>query len=73
MNVRLETEGVPSVVSEEEMEIVTSSSGSEFKPMPKTSVTPCSVVIKPEIGTTTIPAVSSSRLMPEMSDGFRRL
>ena len=54
---------MPSVVSLELRPIVTSAVGCEFSTTVKVAVPPASVVVRPEVGVTVIPAVSSSVLV----------
>ena len=53
---------VPSVVSELDKSIVTVSVGSEFRTTENVSLPPSSVVLRPDVGLTVIPALSLSVL-----------
>ena len=73
MKVRLAGETVPSPVSLEESPIVTSAVGWLVEPTVNVAVPPASVVVRPEVGLTAIPAVSSSVLVTDTSAAFRPL
>ena len=62
---------VPSEVSSEERPMVTSAAGWLSSTTSKVSVPPASVVTRPEVGLTVMPAVSSSVLVTETSAGSR--
>ena len=73
MNVRLEVETVPSPVLPEEIPMVTLAVGLEVRTSVNVAVPPASVVVKPEVGDTVMPAVSSSVLVSETSDALKPL
>ena len=58
---------VPSLVSSDESEIVTSAVGSVSRTTSKSSVPPASVVVRPLVGTTVMPATSSSTVVAATS------
>ena len=58
---------VPSTVLLELRPIVTSAVGCEFSTTVKVAVPPASVVVRPEVGVTVMPAVSLSVLVTETS------
>ena len=58
---------VPSVGSFEIKPIVTSAVGCEFSTTVKVAVPPASVVVKPDVGVTVMPAVSLSVLVTDTS------
>ena len=60
---------VPSEVSELLRAIVTPLVGSEFSTIVNVACPPASVVVRPDTGSTVIPALSSSVLVTETSDG----
>src|SRR5436853_608407 len=73
MKVSDETETVPSAVLVEEIGTVTLAVGLESRTTVKVSVAPASVVVRPEVGATVMPAVSSSVLVRETSAAFMPL
>ena len=64
---------VPSVVSLDEMPIVTSAAGCVLSTTVNVAVPPASVVTRPAIGVTVIPAVSLSWFVTETSAAFSPL
>ena len=64
---------VPSEVSELLRAIVTPLVGSEFSTIVNVACPPASVVVKPEMGSTVIPALSSSVLDTDTLDASRPL
>ena len=73
VNVTLEAEIVPSAVLLLLSAIVTSAVGCEFKTIVKLLAPPASVVVKPEVGETVMPAVSLSVFEAETLEGFSPL
>src|SRR5260370_1432787 len=73
VNVRLAGDTVPSAVLLDDRPMVTFAVGCELRTTVNVAVPPASVVIKPEVGVTVIPAVSSSLLVAETSAAFRPL
>ena len=69
VKVKLETFKVPSEVSLLLRPMVTSAVGCELSTMEKESCPPASVVVKPLVGLTVIPALSSSTLITETLAG----
>ena len=73
VNVRLTGLTVPSLVSLELSPITTLAVGCDVSTTVKVGASPpISDVIRPDVGVTTIPAVSSSMLVTETSLAFRR-
>ena len=73
VNVTLAGLTVPSDVLLELSAIVTSAVGCEFSTIVKVAVPPPSVVVRPKVGLTVMPAVSLSMLITDTSSGFRPL
>jgi hypothetical protein len=73
VNVTLAGDTVPSLASLELRPIVTFAVGWVFSTMVNAAVPPDSVVIKPLVGLTVMPAVSLSVLVTNTSAGFRLL
>ena len=73
VKVTLAGETVPSLVSLELRPIVTSAVGWVFRTTVNVAVPPASVVVRPLVGLTVIPAVSLSMLLTGTSAGFRPL
>ena len=69
VKVSSDVETVPSVRSALVMAMVTSSVGWLLSTTSNVACPPASVVIRPEVGFTTMPAVSSSWLVAETSEG----
>ena len=67
MKVTLAALTVPSVVSFELKPIVTSAVGCEFSTIVNVAVPPASVVVRPDVGVTVMPAVSLSVLVTDTS------
>ena len=67
MKVTLAGLTVPSVVSFELTPIVTSAVGCEFSTTVNVAVPPASVVVRPDVGVTVMPAVSLSVLVTDTS------
>ena len=65
VNVRLDTLTVPSVVSLELRPIVTSAVGCDVNTTVNVAVPPASVVVRPKVGVTVMPAASLSVLVTE--------
>ena len=68
-----EAEAVPSKGFEDEIPIVTSAVGSDVSTIEKAAVPPASVVVKPLVGFTVMPATSLSIFDKETSEAFRLL
>jgi len=71
VNVTLVGETVPSLVSSDDRPIVTSAVGWVFRTIVNVAQSPASVVTKPAVGFTVIPAVSLSVLITDTSVAFR--
>src|SRR5438067_772882 len=69
VNVNEDTLTVPSAVLDEVTVTVTGAVGWLVKTTVKEAFPPASVVTRPEVGDTTMPAVSSSRLVTDTSGG----
>ena len=73
VNVTLAGLTVPSDVSLELSPIVTFAVGCAVRTMVNVAVPPASVVVRPKVGLTVMPAVSLSMLITDTSSGFRPL
>ena len=70
VKVRLAGVAVPSVVSLLDRAMLTSALGWLLSTTVKLAVPPASVVVRPLVGTTVMPALSSSVLVTDTSDGL---